>query len=157
MDPRVAGIAVAAALVGALVVLWRHRREVARLHERLERAAMELQRLQQSFSRFAPEAVVERIVASGAPTAAEHKDVTVLFADLVGFTRLGERLAPEVLVHILNEYFARMSRVISDHRGYVAKFIGDGLMALFGALETNPWQASDAVQAVVTAGVASCI
>jgi class 3 adenylate cyclase len=42
-----------------------------------------------------------------------------------------------------------MSRVISDHRGHVSKFIGDGLLALFGALEANPWQANDAVGAAL--------
>src|SRR5262249_40358253 len=49
----------------------------------------------------------------------------------------------------LNGYFARMSRVIEDHRGHVAKFIGDGLMALFGALEPNPWHTNDALHAAL--------
>jgi adenylate cyclase len=137
-------------LLAALLLLWlRTRAEVRQLYTRLEAAAGELQRLQISFARFAPEQVVERIVASGVPTAAEKREVTILFADLVGFTRLGERLPPDVLVKILNHYFARMSRVITEHRGHVSKFIGDGLLALFGALEANPWQANDAVHAAL--------
>jgi class 3 adenylate cyclase len=150
MDARSIALIAAGALFVMLVYLWwRAHTEGAQLRQRLETSAMELQRLQISFARFAPEQVVERIAASGVPTAAEKREVTILFADLVGFTRLGEQLSPDVLVNILNQYFARMSRVITEHRGHVSKFIGDGLMALFGALEANPWQANDAVQAAL--------
>jgi class 3 adenylate cyclase len=141
-------LAVVASLV-AVAAWWRALREVGRLRARLEMAADDLQRLQLSFSRFAPETVVDRIAASGVPTRPEKKEVTVLFADLVGFTALGERLDPADLVEILNGYFTRMSRVIADRRGHVSKFIGDGLMALFGVLERNPWQTNDAVHAAL--------
>ena len=111
---------------------------------------MELQQLETSFARFAPRQVIERIIASGASTTtAEKKDVTILFADIVGFTHLSESLDADLLVTILNGYFARMSRVIADHRGHVSKFIGDGILALFGAIEPNPWQANDAVHAAL--------
>ena len=133
----------------AAVVAVRLRAERRRLRERLEAASGALQHLQTSFARFAPSAVVEGILARGRPTDAEKKEVTVLFADLVGFTALSERLSPEILVAVLNDYFVRMTRVIGEHRGHVSKFIGDGLMALFGALEPNPWQANDAVHAAL--------
>ena len=133
----------------AAVIAWRLLGDRRRLRQRLETAAAELQHLQTSFSRFAPGAVVERIVARGHASEAERRQVTVLFADLVSFTALSEELGPEVLVAVLNEYFVRMSRVIGAHRGHVSKFIGDGLMALFGALEPNPWQANDAVSAAL--------
>jgi adenylate cyclase len=137
------------ALAVTLHLLGRGRAERARLHERLESAAQELERLQLSFARFAPQQVIEKIIAAGVSTSAEKREVTVLFADLVGFTRLSEGLDPEVLVRVLNGYFARMSRVITEHRGHVSKFIGDGILALFGAIERNPWQASDAVRAAL--------
>lgn len=150
MDARSAALVATLAALALLLYLWlRSRADATRLRERLETAASELQRLQISFARFAPQEVVDRIAAIGVPTAAEKKDVTILFADLVSFTRLGEELAPDVLVKVLNDYFARMSRVISEHRGHVSKFIGDGLLALFGALEANPWQANDAVHAAL--------
>ncbi len=139
--------AMAVALLGFLVV--RSRREVARLRRRLESSAMELQRLQLAFSRFAPDEMVERIIASGVPTQGEKKEVTVLFADLVGFTPLAESVEPTTLVRILNGYFERMSRAITDQRGYVSTFIGDGILALFGALEPNPWQSNDALHAAL--------
>ena len=134
---------------GAAVAVQRLRADRRRLRQRLDAAGRELQRLQTAFAGFAPSTVVEGIAARGRPTDAEKRDVTVLFADLVAFTALSEALAPEVLVAVLNEYFVRMSRVISEHGGHVSKFIGDGLMALFGALEPNPWQANDAVRAAL--------
>ena len=140
--------ALAAGLACATIAL-RMRAERRRLRQRLEVAAGELQRLQTTFARFTPSAVVEGIVASGRPTDAARRNVTILFADLVAFTTLSEMLSPEILVAVLNEYFVRMSRIIDEHRGHVAKFIGDGMMALFGALEPNPWQANDAVSAAL--------
>ncbi len=136
-------------IAGLAVALHRHRRERARLRGRLESAASELQKLQIAFSRFAPDAVIERIIASGQEQVGEKKEVTVLFADLVGFTALCEKLEPPVLVGILNGYFERMSQAISAHRGRISTFIGDGILALFGALEPNPWQGDDGVRAAL--------
>jgi adenylate cyclase len=137
-----------AALAGLAVAWWRSRTEAARLRRRLLAAAAELERLQGAFARFAPRELVDRI-ASGQPAAAETKEVAILFADLVGFTRLAETLDAETLVRVLNDHFRRMSRVVADHRGHVGKFIGDGLLALFGAHEPNPWQANDAAHAAL--------
>jgi adenylate cyclase len=143
----IAGLSVI--VVALVVLLERSRRQAARLRRALETSSKELEQLQLSFSHFAPQDIVERIIAKGVSTTADHKEVTVLFADLVGFTQLGANLDPGILVEVLNDYFTRMSRVISDHRGHVSKFIGDGMLALFGALERNPWQANDAVQAAL--------
>jgi adenylate cyclase len=80
---------------------------------------------------------------------AERKEVTALFADLVGYTRLSEELDPPVLAGMLNGYFQRMSDAIGEYQGHVSTFIGDGLLAYFGALEPNPWQSDDAVHAAL--------
>ena len=143
------GVGVPVLAAASAVAVARLRAQRRRLRLQLEGATAELQRLQLSFARFAPTAVVDGIAARGRSTEAQRKDVTVLFGDLVGFTSLSEQLAPEVLVAVLNEYFLRMSGAIIEHRGHVSKFIGDGLMALFGALEPNPWQANDAVHAAL--------
>src|SRR5439155_13533989 len=139
-----------AGAVGALVVhIRRTHRRLTGLHDRLAAVSGSLESLQQAFARFAPAQVVEDIIAQGVSTRSEKKDVTVLFADLKAFTPLAEELDAAVLVQILNGYFERMSRVITDHRGHVAKFIGDGILALFGALEANPWQTNDAAHAAL--------
>lgn len=132
-----------------LLLLQRKRREAGALRARLERSAADLERLQTSFSRFAPEEIVERVIASGVPTAGERKEVTALFADLVGYTSMSESLDPSMLVRVLNGYFERMSRAITNHRGHVSALIGDGMLALFGALEPDPWQSDGAVHAAL--------
>jgi len=144
-------------LVGALALLalglgyalWRSRQERSRLRRALEAKSADLEHLQLSFSRFAPEEVVESVIASGVTTHGERKEVTALFADLVGFTALSESLEPSVLVRILNGYFERMSQAITDHRGHVSNLVGDGILALFGALQPNPWQGNDALHAAL--------
>ena len=144
-------------LVGALALLalglgyalWRGRQERSRLRRALEAKSADLEHLQLSFSRFAPEEVVESVIASGVTTHGERKEVTALFADLVGFTALSESLEPSVLVRILNGYFERMSQAITGHRGHVSTLIGDGILALFGALQPNPWQGNDSLHAAL--------
>ncbi len=145
--PLVGALALAA--LGLGYALWRSRQERSRLRRALEAKSADLEHLQLSFSRFAPEEVVESVIASGVTTHGERKEVTALFADLVGFTALSESLEPTVLVRILNGYFERMSQAISGHRGHVSTLIGDGILALFGALQPNPWQGNDALHAAL--------
>ena len=144
----VAAAAVVVAVVAIVTALAARRRSIA-LGARLATAGHELESLQHAFSRFAPATVVEDIATQGFSTRSEKKDVTVLFADVKGFTPLAERLDAAVLVRILNGYFEAMSRAILAHSGHVSKFIGDGILAIFGALESNPWQANDAVHAAL--------
>jgi class 3 adenylate cyclase len=71
--------------------------------------------------------------APGSQPVPSRKTVTVLFADVSGFTALGERLDPESLEQVMSQYFAEMRRVVERHGGTVEKLIGDGIMAVFGA------------------------
>jgi len=135
------------ALLG--IALWRSQRQARSLRRRIEATSCDLESLQTSFTRFAPDEVVERIIASGVSGDGERKEVTALFVDLVGFTALSESVEPPVLMRILNGYFERMSRAITENRGHVSTFVGDGILALFGALRPNPWQANDAVHAAL--------
>jgi class 3 adenylate cyclase len=144
--PVVLAIACGVGLIAAV----RRQRALARAYEeRHLRTTRALEHLQLAFSRFAPGKVVDQIAHAGLAVTAEHRDVTVLFADLRGFTSMSEDLDPEVLVGILNGYFARMSGAISSNNGHVSKFIGDGILACFGALGHNPWQTDDAVRAAL--------
>jgi class 3 adenylate cyclase len=147
--PGWAVVPIAVALGVMALWVWRASAERRRLRRRLRAAAQELERLQHSFARFAPTEIIEEIIASGVATGGERKEVTALFADLVGFTALSETTEPRVLLRILNGYFERMSRAITEHRGHVSTFIGDGILALFGALQPNPWQANDAARAAL--------
>jgi class 3 adenylate cyclase len=125
----------------------------AALQRQLDAAAEELQRLQSACARLAPAGVVNRLVAdglqAGAELPAERKVVTALFSDLVGYTAMSERLEPAVLARVVNGYFQRMSDAIHEHGGHVSTFLGDGILAYFGALRPNPWQCSDAVRAAL--------
>ena len=122
----------------------------ARQSQRLLLAAeQKLEQVQRQFQRFVPEDVVERLTDSADILVPERRHVTMLFADLRGFTALCDRLDPVVTVKILNDYFSHMQRAIVRHHGHVTEFVGDGLLALFGALEPNPWQARDAVLAAL--------
>jgi class 3 adenylate cyclase len=143
------GGAVAALAAGLAAALWRSRREATRLRSQLGHVTGELENLQHAFSRFAPDPIVERVITRGVGGTGEKTEVTALFADLVGFTALSERLEPPVLVEVLNGYFECMSRAIIEHRGHVSTFIGDGILAFFGALAPNPWQGDDAVRAAL--------
>lgn len=143
-----AGLAAALALAFALA--WR--REVLarrRLGAALDHATEQLEHLQRAFHRFVPRDVVEDIIQRGVTTSGERRLVTVLFADLVDFTALSERSEPERVVRLLNGYFQAMASAVAEHGGYVSKFMGDGVLALFGAPEPNPWHALDAVEAAL--------
>jgi class 3 adenylate cyclase len=145
-----AALLVLLAMVG--VALYRQRRLNESLRAQLEAAEAGLQDLQEACSRLAPAGVVQRLVTDTAPgtePAAERKVVTALFADLVGYTAMSERLEPAVLARVLNGYLQRMSDAIHLHRGHVSTFLGDGILAYFGALQPNPWQCNDAVWAAL--------
>ena len=137
-------------LLAALYSQWRRNR---RLEAQLEAAAVDLQHLQEACSRLAPAGVVQRLVADGvgpgAHTTPERKVVTALFADVVGYTALSEQLDPAVLARVLNGYFQRVSDAVHEHRGHVSTYLGDGILAYFGALQPNPWQCDDAVRAAL--------
>ncbi|HET7526378.1 MAG TPA: adenylate/guanylate cyclase domain-containing protein, partial [Burkholderiaceae bacterium] len=142
-------LALLAALAVLLVAWLRQRSRAIEAQRQLDAAAEELQRLQQACARLAPAGVVDRLVADGVADIggmpAQRKTVTALFADLVGYTAMSERLDAAVLARVLNGYFQRMSDAIHEHRGHVSTFLGDGILAYFGALQPNPWQSADAV------------
>jgi len=135
--------------VGAAGGCWFYYRRTQTLRQRLADANQELEQLQRTFNRFAPARVVDDILEKRSLDIAETREVTILFADLRGFTALSEKMEAPALVRLLNKYFQRMDRAVDEHSGFISKFIGDGLLVLFGALHHNPWQSTDAVKAAM--------
>jgi adenylate cyclase len=83
---------------------------------------------------------------SRARLGGERREMTVLFADIRGFTTFTEKGLAEDIVAQLNEYFSGMVAVLLEHRGTIDKFVGDMVMALFGAPLADPDHADHAVQ-----------
>jgi adenylate cyclase len=104
------------------------------------------------YRRFMPAHVVDEILANPDEVMLGGANccVTVLFSDIRGFTSMSEQLNPEIVVQILNEYFADMTPIVFDHQGLLDKFMGDGMMALFGV----PYPGDDAASNAVSAAVA---
>ncbi|MBL8956073.1 MAG: FHA domain-containing protein [Myxococcaceae bacterium] len=112
------------------------------------------ERLKLALERFHAPAIVERRVAElkkkgGKPTQLEEKNVTVLFADLSGFTAISQKLEPPKTLELLNEFYERSTRILFSFEGTVDKFLGDSVMALFGAPYSKGDDALRAVRAAL--------
>ncbi len=113
-------------LIFAYIVAIAYRFAVA------ERSKRELRR---TFDRYVSKEVVEQIISNPAQLklGGERKDITVLFSDIRGFTSMSESMQPEEVVGILNDYLTTMTDIILSLGGTIDKFIGDAIMAVFGA------------------------
>jgi adenylate cyclase len=95
--------------------------------------------LERELGRFVSTDVADAILRGEfAPGAAEKREVTVLFCDLRNFTGMCEREAPEAVVELLNEFYARAHAAVAAHGGTINKFLGDGFLALFNAPAEHP-------------------
>jgi adenylate cyclase len=115
----------------------RHLDEVTGLNDRLEaRIEEQMAELVRTgeLRRFLPPQVAEELLAGQlASDSLDRRKVTVLFADMVGFTDLSDSLDPEELAEVLDEYLREMTAVLIAHGGTLDNYIGDGVMAVFGA------------------------
>lgn len=138
-------IALAVIAGGMVVMIIRQRRRNDQLEKLLAHNNEKLEQLQLHFGRFTPQEVIEHLTDPEGRYTPSLRSVTVLFADLQGFTKMCTQMDPAVVVSILNGYFQSMSEALSKHHGQVTELMGDGMLALFGALRANPWQVQDAV------------
>ena len=106
-------------------------------------------RLRAVFSRYVSAEVVEEILAdrAGLGLGGRRRHITVLFSDVRGFTGISEKISPEAVVSFLSGYFAQVTEIVFKYGGTVDKFIGDGMMAIFGAPK---FHGDDALRAVRT-------
>jgi adenylate cyclase len=120
----------------------------AMTHEQLLKEAL----ARAAYARFMPRHVVDEILAN--PNAlslgGNNQAVTLLFSDVREFTSMSEGLPPETVVQLLNRYFAEMTPIIFQYQGLLDKYMGDGLMALFGVPYETQEAAANAVSAAVS-------
>jgi class 3 adenylate cyclase/CHASE2 domain-containing sensor protein len=107
--------------------------------------------LRQSFALYLAPAVIEKMLASNqAPVlGGELRVVTVYFSDMADFSAMSEQIAPAELVAAMNEYLSAMTDIIEAHGGFVDKYIGDAVVAVFGAPHDDPNHATNAVRAAL--------
>lgn len=107
--------------------------------------------LRKSFAFYLAPEVIDTMVASGKMPAlgGEMRNVTMFFSDLSGFSSIAETMTPGELVTLMNEYLSAMTDIIEAHGGYVDKYIGDSIVAMFGAPADDPAHARNAVRAAL--------
>ncbi|HVQ57088.1 MAG TPA: adenylate/guanylate cyclase domain-containing protein [Pyrinomonadaceae bacterium] len=122
--------------------------ETVKAHKRLAREEV----ARANYSRFMPEYVVKQLLdnPSSFKLGGINQKITVLFADIRGFTSISEKEKPEKVVGLLNKFFSAMTDIIFENGGTLDKYIGDGLMALFGAPTASEEDALNSVKAAVT-------
>jgi adenylate cyclase len=103
-----------------------------------------------AFARYVPRELVRRLIAEGLtdPHQSEIRDMTIVFTDLAGFTSLASHLSAEETATYLNRYFETVSDAITKEKGTIDKYIGDGVMAFWGAPSDQPDHAEHAVASV---------
>jgi len=134
-EPLIAGFA-------AMIAIIAYRLVVADKGERL---------LRKSFALYLAPQVIEKMVASKKlpELGGETREVSVFFSDLAGFSSISEQMTPEDLVSFMNEYLSAMSDIIEGHGGYIDKYIGDSIVAVFGAPADDSDHAGNAARAAL--------
>ena len=108
-------------------------------------------RIRSAFSHYLAPTIVDRLAESETELhlGGERREVTIMFADLSGFTAMSTRLSPEELMALTNSYHALMVEAVEGLGGYVNQFVGDAVMAIFGAPVPNPDHAACAARAAL--------
>ena len=122
--------------------------------QRFKDKADEAMLLSNTFRKFVPKQFVDHFAKHGSDSLelgrADEDEVAILFCDIRGFTGLSERMSPQELMNFLNSYFLRMNDPIHQNGGFIDKFIGDAIMALFDHPEgSNEDKAVDAIRAAL--------
>ncbi len=118
---------------------------IAQMRE-MERQRQAAERARNNLSRYFSPNVVELLAAQDAPLGAVRREtVTVLFADIVGFTRMAEAMSPEAVMTLLREFHARMTARIFDCGGTIDKYVGDAIVAVFGVPTASADDAANAL------------
>lgn len=123
--------------------------QLAESFNRMSEGLAERDRVRDLLDKNVSPEVAAQLLRDGAALGGEERAVTILFVDLRGFTPLSEKLPPRELIALLNRYLEAMSRAIEAEGGVIDKFIGDAIMALFGAPVTQGDDADRALRAAL--------
>jgi adenylate cyclase len=107
--------------------------------------------LRRAFELYLAPAVIEKMLTSSSPPAlgGEMREVTVFFSDIAGYSSFAEKMKPTELVFLMNQYLSTMTDIIEAHGGFVDKYIGDAIVAMFGAPAEGTDHAAQAVRAAL--------
>lgn len=107
--------------------------------------------LQKSFALYLAPHVINRMLSSNKlpELGGETREITAFFSDIEGFSLISEKMSPDSLMTLMNEYLSAMTDVIESHGGYVDKYIGDSIVAVFGAPADDPDHAANAARAAL--------
>lgn len=128
--------------------------ELASAFDTMTEGLKERDKVKSLFSKFHGSSVAEDLMKNDIGVGGQNKEVTVFFSDIRGFTAFSENRSPEEVVEMLNEYFEVMVGIINRHHGVVDKFIGDAIMAVWGAPHTSETDTQNALMACLEMRVA---
>jgi adenylate cyclase len=123
--------------------------ELAQSFNEMAAGLAERERIREAFGTYVDRDVAEHILREGTSLTGEEVDVTMLFLDIRGFTTFAERLSAPEVVATLNRLFERIVPIIHEHSGHVDKYVGDGLLAVFGAPRRQEDHADQALAAAL--------
>lgn len=121
--------------------------DLAMAFDNMTEGLKERDKVKNLFNKFHGSSITEDLLKNDIGVGGTMKNVTVFFSDIRGFTKFSEGHTPEEVVTMLNEYFAIMVKIINTRGGVVDKFIGDAIMAVWGAPHTSERDTQNAVQA----------
>lgn len=128
--------------------------DLAHAFDSMTEGLKERDKVKNLFSKFHGSSVAEDLIKNDVGVGGQNKEVTVFFSDIRGFTAFSENRSPEEVVEMLNEYFEIMVGIINRHHGVVDKFIGDAIMAVWGAPHTTETDTQNALMACLEMRVA---
>ena len=123
--------------------------QLAGAFNRMSEGLAERDRVRDLLDKNVSPEVAAQLMRDGGALGGEEREVTVLFVDLRSFTRLSESLPPREVLSLLNRYFDRMSGIVEIYHGIVDKYIGDAIMAIFGAPVAQHGHADNAILAAL--------
>lgn len=123
----------------------------AQLYQDLRKEVSREKEIRYVFQKYVPEEVIDEVMSRKESELfrGEAKQITVLNMDLRGFSQMAQISEPEAVVDILNYFFTMMGDIVFRYQGTIDKYLGDGLLALFGAIVTSPYDAIRAVMAAI--------